>query len=61
MKVSVYKLEGGGMSVMVESSPGKGRAPVLLQDITPENIAAKVLPVIQQLRRPKGAQLELGL
>lgn len=47
------------MSVLVQSSPGKGRAPVLLQQVTAENVVASVLPVVEQLRRPKGEWIEL--
>lgn len=61
MKVTVYKLEDGRMSVLIESTPGKGRAPVLLQGITQENVSSAVLGVVTQLRRPKGESIELPL
>ena len=32
MKVSVYALEDGRMDVLVQATPGKGRAPVVVQD-----------------------------
>lgn len=57
MKVSVYKLETGGLTVLVQSSPGKGRAPVLLSDVTLENIKGRVLPLVEELRGPKQPQV----
>lgn len=59
MKVSVYKGEGGVMDVLVEASIGKGRPPLLIQGITQENVIDKVLPVVNAMRRPKGAPLGL--
>lgn len=53
MKVSVYKAEDGSMSVLVQASPGKGRPPVVLMGITPENVVAETLPVVEGMRRPK--------
>lgn len=53
MLVSVYKLEGGGMTVLVRSSPGKGRAPILVEGVTLENIVEKVSPAVVELRGPK--------
>ncbi|GAH45695.1 unnamed protein product [marine sediment metagenome] len=58
MKVSVYKLNEGGMSVLIQSTPGKGRSPVLLCGITPDNVVDQVLPVVRQMRRPKGVPLD---
>lgn len=58
MKVSVYRLDGGGLSVLVQASVGKGRAPVLLQGITPENVVEKVLPVVAAFRGPKKPRQE---
>lgn len=55
MRVSVYKEEAGGFSVLVQASPGKGRSPVLLNAITLKNIKEKVLPAVENARRPKGA------
>ncbi len=57
MRVRIYKLEDGRLDALVEASVGKGRAPVLLQGITPENVVAEVGPVIEAMRRPKGAEL----
>ena len=54
MKVSIYKEEAGGFSVLVQASPGKGRSPVVLTGITKENIQEKVLPAVEVARRPKG-------
>lgn len=59
MRVSVYKLEDGKMDVLVESTPGKGRSPVMLPDVTREDVVERVLPLVTQMRRPKGAQLEI--
>lgn len=59
MKVLVYKLETGGFSVLVQASPGKGRAPVVLNDVTLENIKGRVLPAVEAARRPK-KQEQLG-
>lgn len=59
MKVSVYKLEDGGVSVLVQASPGKGRSPVMVDGVTKANIREKVLPVITQLRAPRATQLVL--
>jgi len=61
MKVSVYKMDKGKMAVLVESSPGKGRAPVMVPDITVGNVVERTLPIVTQLRRPKGAELDLSL
>lgn len=59
VKVSVYKLEQGELAVLVQASPGKGRAPVLLQGITAENIVEKTLPVVVAMRKQKGEQIVL--
>lgn len=61
MRVSVYKLEGGEMSALIQCSPGKGRSPALLEGITPENVVEKVLPLILEMRRPKGEHDQLPL
>lgn len=53
MKVSVYKLDGGGLAVLVQASPGKGKTPVLLQEITPENIKSRVGPLLVEMGRPR--------
>lgn len=60
MKVSVYKVLGGGFSILAQAAPGKGRPPVLLQGITPGNVSAKTLQVVTQMRRPRGEQMELA-
>lgn len=56
MKVWVYKNEDGTMSVLVQAAPGKGRPPVVLQPITPENVKEQLLPLVNAMRRPKGAE-----
>lgn len=53
MRVLVYKGEKGALSVFVVPSLGKGRAPVLIQAITPGNVAELVLPVILAMRKPR--------
>ncbi len=57
MRVSVYLLADGTMDALVIATPGKGRAPVLLKGVTPANVVAAVLPVVEGMRLPKGAQL----
>ncbi len=60
MKVSVYLGAEGMMDVLVQSSPGKGRSPVVLPAITPSNVVARVGPVVEEMRtrkRPKLPQL----
>lgn len=59
MRVHIYKDDKGRLSAFVEPSPGRGMAPVLLQDITPGNVVASVLPVVTSLRRPRGTQVKL--
>lgn len=59
MRVSVYKADDGILSVMVEASPGKGRPPVVMGVITPENVVEKVLPLVTAMRRPRGERAEL--
>lgn len=58
MKVSVYKNEDGTMSVLVQASPGKGRSPVLLSGVTPENVVQMVRQVVDGMRLPKGEVTE---
>ena len=53
MRVYVYKTEGPTMVVLVEASPGSGRAPVLLEGVTRENLVGKVLPVVESMRGPR--------
>lgn len=53
MKVSVYKDLGSGMSILVQASIGKGLAPVMIPGITRGNLAAKLLPVLDGMRRGK--------
>lgn len=53
MRVSVYKLENGRQDVLVEASPGSGLAPVLIPNVTKEDIKSRVLPVVVEMRRPK--------
>lgn len=53
MRVHVYKAIDGELSVLVQPSPGKGRPPVLLAGITSENVVEQVLPIVQELRKPK--------
>lgn len=53
MRVHIYKAADDTLSVFVQPSPGKGRPPVLLAGITSENVVQEVLPVVQELRKPK--------
>ena len=57
MRVYVYLLEDGVMAAMVQASPGKGRAPVMVQAVTCENVVEKLLPVVAQMRLPRGVKL----
>lgn len=59
MRVRVYVLEEGEMDVLVEASPGKGRSPILLKGITPENVVDQVGPVIEDMRRSREVQPRL--
>lgn len=53
MRVHIYKMGPEVADVMVESSPGKGRAPVVVRHISPENVVGKVGPIIVAMRKPK--------
>jgi hypothetical protein len=53
MRVHIYKDDAGKLSAFVEPSPGKGKAPLLLVGITPENVVEQVLPAVVAMRRPK--------
>ena len=57
MRVSVYKLDDGAMAVLVEASPGRGLSPVMLSDVTPENVEGRLTPLIEEMRRPRQTQL----
>lgn len=61
MKVSIYKVSKGRRDIMVQASPGKGRSPVVLCDVTPGDVVSRLEPLIDAMRRPKGfAQGELS-
>lgn len=53
MRVSIYKLEDGTMSALIQASPGKRRSPVLIQGVTPEDLPGLVAPAVAELRRPR--------
>lgn len=53
MKVSVYLMEEGKMAVLVEAALGKGLSPLMIRDITPENVLEKVGPAIETYRRSR--------
>lgn len=53
MRVSVYKLDGGRIDVMVEASPGNGKAPVVLQNVTKTDIKERLAPVVEAQRGRK--------
>lgn len=50
MRVSIYRVGDGRLDVMVEASPGNGKAPVVLQHITREDFVSRVSPVIDAQR-----------
>jgi hypothetical protein len=56
MRVHIYLREDGLMDVLVESSPGRRRSPVLVQGVTQENVVDKVGPVVAQVRGPRETQ-----
>lgn len=57
MRVSVYRLPEGKMSVLVEASTGRGLSPVMVEGVTSENVVHKVLPLVTQMRRPKTVEV----
>lgn len=61
VKVYVYKLENGRRDVLVEPTLGNGKAPVLLKEVTSEDILDRVLPVIVEARRPSALYQERSL
>lgn len=50
MKVSVYKGPDGELSVLLQASPGRGRAPVVLSNIDRARIKELVGPEIDKMR-----------
>ena len=52
MRVHIYKRDEGQLTVMVEPTHGKGLPPVLLENVTAENVAEVVGPVIAAARAP---------
>lgn len=57
MKVSVYRSEEGNLSVLVQASPGKGLAPVVLSDVTSDNVKERVKAAVDAMRGPKAEKL----
>lgn len=53
MRVSVYKLPGGRMDVMVEASAGNGKAPVVVQDVKRGDLVDRVGSVVRAQRGRK--------
>lgn len=53
MRIHIYKHPDGTMSGFVEPSLGKGKPPVFVQTLTAENVVAEILPVVQEMRRPR--------
>ena len=47
MKVSVYRLPGGRIDIMVEASQGNSKSPVVLQGITKQNLHERVGPAVE--------------
>lgn len=54
MKVSIYKGDGPPFAILLEASPGKGRPPVLLPQVSIEDLVGTVGPEIAAMRLPKG-------
>lgn len=50
MRVHVFNLLDGKKSIMIEPSRGKGLAPVVLHDVTIEDLKRRLLPVVQRMR-----------
>ena len=50
MKVSVFKLPDGRIDIMVEASPGHGKSPVVLQNVTRANLVEALGPVLDAQR-----------
>ena len=50
MKVLVYVGVDGPAQVLLLASPGRGKGPVILDGVTPENVIEKVLPAIELMR-----------
>lgn len=53
MKVSVYLSPDGSMDALVTATVGKGMSPVLVKDVTPENVVESIRPVIDKMRLPR--------
>lgn len=63
MRVHIYKNQDGTLTGFIEPSSGKGKPPVLVQALTPENAEAKILPAVQEMRSPRlprGSDQPLG-
>lgn len=53
MKVSVYKEDEGRQSVLVQATPGSGLPPVVLPNVTRENLRELVLAEVTRMRSPR--------
>lgn len=53
MRIHIYKDGNGRLSAFIEPSLGKGLSPILLEGVTAKNIAEKVLPVVELMRKPR--------
>lgn len=53
MKVSVYKEDKGKQFVLVQATTGSGLPPVVLPNITKENLRELVFAEVTRMRRPK--------
>lgn len=57
MKVSVYKEIDGTMAILIQASPGSGKAPVVLPGVTREGLRKAVSEAVQTMREPRGLAL----
>jgi len=53
MKVSVYKSPDGRMDILVQASPGSGKSPVVVPNVTRDNLVERLGPVIDAQRGKK--------
>lgn len=60
MKVTLYKGKAGKLSILVEAAIGHGKPPVLIPEVTRENLRGLLAPVLdhQKGRREPAATSE---
>ena len=61
MKVSIYKLPDGRIDILVEASPGHGKPPFMLQNVSKDDLVDQLLPVLvaqrgRRVRAPSTAE-----